>query len=143
MAMKKASTMLAALATAWGLSIGIAGAQGEGTQGLYVGTTVISPANCMPMDFHIRITNVGGGQEGTIQGYAFATNMTDVMSAVHGKVANGMVTMALTPMHGPAMKGELKGTLKDGKLDVSMNGTGCNRFTVSLPQVTNVPNGNG
>lgn len=143
MAMKKASRMLVALATAWVLSIGTASAQGEGTTGLYVGTTVVSQANCMPMDFHIRITNVGDGQNGTIQGYAFATNMTDVMSAVHGKVANGVVTMELTPMHGAAMKGELKGTLKDGKVVVSMNGTGCNQFTVSLPQVTSLPTGNG
>jgi hypothetical protein len=137
---KFAARTLGALA-ATVLLAGVATAEGEGGGLLYVGHVAASAPACTPMDFHIRVSMIGGGQNGTLEGFAFASDMAGTMSAVHGKITDGVVTMQLTPMHGKAMAGELKGTLQNGKLVVTMNGTGCNHFTVTLPNVAELPNG--
>jgi hypothetical protein len=140
MFLRTASTTLLALAAATVLSIGVASAQGEGDRGgLYVGRTAVSSSACTQMDFHIMVHMVGGGQNGTLEGYAFASNMADMMSALHGKITNGVVTAELAPMHGNSLKGPLTGEIKDGKMNLSMNGVGCSQFRVTLPVVSDIP----
>jgi hypothetical protein len=103
------------------------------------GRTVVSGSGCTQMDFHIMVRTVGGGQNGTLEGYAFASNMADMMSAVHGTITSGVVTAEMTPMHGNAPKGPLAGEMKDGKMNLSVNGTGCSQFRVWLPSVPDIP----